>query len=271
MRIDMRRFLLFVLFTTSVFAEPAFQVGESLKYKIRYGLMTIGYSTMSIPAELTFKGKRCMILKTEAHGTSFVNAIFPVKDTVISFWDPIEKKPYYSEKYLNEGFFHRHHTVEYDHQNKIASWKRKSISGNTDKAGVKRKDAKWKNTSGYTPHLPSDFQDILSAIYFNRSYKTDVVVGSSFTMNVFDDLKITKVKMEILKKEVLNLEVNGEQVAWETIQTRPHISTSGMFVSQGEINIWVSNDNKRFPVKVTSKIPYLGNVTVELMEVKLHQ
>lgn len=256
--------LLFLFVTTPLFAK-AFRVGEVLNYKIRWGVMTVGYSSMSVLGKVPYRGVQCLVFKTEARGSKFVNTFFPVKDHIISFWDPVSKRPYYSEKNLNEGFYHRHHTVIYDHEKKIAYWKQKRFSGNTDKAGVKREGAKWKYKKGITPGLPDQFQDMLSAIYFNRSHSAKGEPGKQFYLKVFDDLKLGVMKMSILRRENLTLSIEGKKKTFRTLVTKPFYNTSGIFRSKGEVHIWISDDKKRIPLKVTSKIPYMGHVTVEFI------
>ncbi|MEM7184708.1 MAG: DUF3108 domain-containing protein [Spirochaetota bacterium] len=267
----MRSFVLYLLFTflysfaTLPILSKAFRVGESLKYKIRWGLMTVGYSNMSVVGKIHYKGKKCFVFKTEARGTKWVNTFFPVKDKIISFWDPVSQRPYYSEKDLNEGFYHRHHTVIYDHSKRIAFWKQKRISGNTNKRGVRRKNAKWKFKKGVTPGLPVKFQDMLSAIYYNRAHPAKGEPGKTFYLKVFDDLKLGTMKMSILRRETITLEVNGVEKTYKALVTKPSYKTSGIFRSKGKVLIWISDDEKRIPLKVTSKIPYMGHVTVEFI------
>ncbi|MCP5500273.1 MAG: DUF3108 domain-containing protein [Leptospiraceae bacterium] len=246
-----------------------FRVGEKFLYKIRWGIMPVGYSSMSIDGTISCGSqKKCLILKTEARGNKAIQAVFPVKDKIISYWEPVEKRPYYSEKDLNEGFYHRHNVVLYDHLKHLASWGEKQFSGNTGKKGEMRKDARWKYKKGETKNLPSDFQDFLSAIYYTRADKRKGKKGDIFYLTVFDDLKIVKMKMEILEVEEIELEVDGLNKKYTAVVSRPYISTSGMFLSKGEVKIWVSNDDKKIPLKITSKIPYLGHVTVELISTK---
>ena len=125
----------------------------------------------------------------------------------------------------------------------------------------------WVEKEGDFANLPNEFQDILSAIYFQREYKSQVEAGKSFSINLFDDLKLTEMKIQILRQEKLELEINGEEKEYETIVVQPFIKTTGIFRSKGNIYIWISNDDKRIPLKITADLPLAGHVTVILKEI----
>ncbi|MCB1190783.1 MAG: DUF3108 domain-containing protein [Leptospiraceae bacterium] len=254
---------IFFWFILPIFSDP-FVIGEKFEYKIRWGFVTLGRSSMSIIGIKNYGRTKCLILQTKAIGSPWINSFFPVNDEIISHWEPIQMKPYYSEKNLNEGNYHRHHKIYYDPIKKIANYKQKKFSGNTNKKGELRKDAKWVFKNGITKNLPDDFQDILSAIYFNRANSTKGEPGKVFYINLYDDLKITKLKMVILKRESVVLEVNEKKTKFHAIIVQPFIKTTGIFRAKGDMFLWISDDRKRIPLKITSSVPYVGKVEVEL-------
>lgn len=228
--------------------------------------MTIGYSTMSIVGTIPCEKINCLIFLSTAKSTSIINTVFPVDDRITSFWNPVLKQPIWAEKNLNEGKFHKKYEVTFDHKANKAEWKLDQISGNSKKLGILNKEAKWKYKKGTTENLPNNFQDILSAVYFMRSYNAKRDIGKYYEINLFDDLKISILKMKILKLEKLNLNVNGEQKNYPALLTKPFFQTSGIFRSAGDILIWISDDSRRIPLKIQANIPYVGNIIVELIE-----
>lgn len=261
-----KRFLIFLFLSLSISSHP-FKVGERFEYKISWGIVTLGYSSMSIIGTKKCGKTKCLVLETKARGSDWVNSFFPVKDKIISHWEPNEMIPYYSEKNLNEGNYHRHHIVNFDPLKRIARYKQRRFSGNTDKAGEVRKDAKWQYKEGVTKNLPKDYQDILSAIYYNRAYAKKGNPGETFFINLYDDLRLTKLKMVILKRGNLSLKVNGKNKKFKAIQVQPFMKTTGIFKSKGDILIWISDDEKRIPLKITSTVEYVGKVKVVLNKI----
>lgn len=259
-----------VLFPNSLFPDALpFKTGEVLKYNITLWKMTVGHSTMAITGTTKIDGTDCLIFETRAYGTPWINRFFKVDDRIMSYWDPIKKLPRYNEKKLHEGFFRRNHKVLFDLKEKTATWSGSQFSGNTDKIGVKNDKAVVKEKEGIYSNLPDSFQDILSAIYYQRAYSAEVELGKSFTIKLFDDLKLTDMLVKVLRVEKLNVTVNGVEKEFETVVVQPFIKTSGIFNSKGNIFIWISNDSLRIPVKITADIPIAGHVTVLLHETYL--
>lgn len=250
-------------------AKPdAFAVGEELHYRIRLGPMTVGYSSMSVTERLTYMGRECYVFQTTASATPTISTFFPVRDRITSYWDISARRPLWMEKQLNEGNFHRNYEVRFDYPNRRALWKELRFAGNTKKAGELKKDAKWTAKEGITEDVPPVLQDMLSAIYFSRMSDAQGGPGDEFSMPVYDDLQVTSLKMVIRKREKLQLKVNDRSEVFDTLVTQPYIQTSGLFRSKGNLTIWISNDARRYPLKITAGIDPVGTVTTELVGVK---
>lgn len=262
--------LLFFVYFSLLFSlwSYDYKVGEELKYQIRWGIVHVGTSTMSIPKTIDFNGKKCLVLKSTAKSNSVIDLMFPVNDTIMSYYDPISQRPYWSMKDLNEGNYHKYNSVYYNFQTKTAHWTKKEFSGN-DEEGKLRSDAKWKYKSGTTEKLPKGILDILSAVYYMRNHKEKAETGKSFTLNIFDDLEIAKLKMNLLRKETITLNVNNNSKTFSAIVVRPEYKTSGVFHSSGSVQIWISDDMHKIPLQIKANIKLLGDITVELIESNL--
>lgn len=227
--------------------------------------MTVGYSTMGVPGSIPCGKHNCLIFLSTANGTPLINKFFLVDDRITSFWNPDLQKPVWIEKNLNEGNFHKKYEATFYSNEKKVDWKLEQISGNTKK-GKKREDAKWKYKKGTTYNLPDDFQDILSAVFFLRSIQAKRKLNQFFTINLFDDLKMSILKIKIIRQEEIALTVNKEEKKIPSVVVQPFFQTSGIFKKAGEIFIWISDDARKIPLKIRATIPFVGNVDVELIE-----
>ncbi len=248
--------------------HSAFKPGENLRYKIKWGFVTAGYASMSVPGRINYRGVDCLVLQTRARSSGALGYMFPVRDVITSYWDPVKRRTLFSRKALREGNYHRRAVVYLYPDSRLARWSEKEFSGNTDKMGEKRKGAKWKERAGVSRNLPRDALDMLSAIYFNRSDKRRGKPGMSFRMNVFDDSKLTSLRMSILRREKLTLTVNGREETFPALVVRPYIKTSGIFKSKGKTLIWISDDNRRWPLMIQAKAPVVGSLKIRLFEAK---
>jgi hypothetical protein len=70
------------------------------------------------------------------------------------------------------------------------------------------------------------------------------------------------VEVQVVKKEKLDT-VLGEI---NTIQVRPIMKSEGIFERKGAIDIWLTDDDRRIPVRMKTKIK-IGSITATLVKV----
>lgn len=266
-------FLLFILFSLDkLFSQPKnetqnstikpFELGERLEYKIFWRGMHVGIATLEVGKKLIEQnGAMCYVLRSTAKSTSFFEYIFPVDDKIVSYYDPVLKRTMAGSKHIHEGKFHREYHVEFDYKRNVANWWQNQYKGAKEKIPD---DETLRAKAGKTQNIPNNTLDILSAIYFFRENPHPVELGTFFSIPVFDDLQITDLDMKIISEEVLEMNINDILFQIPAFQVRPYLATSGIFRSEGEILIWISNDQKRIPLKIISSISKLGEVQVEL-------
>ena len=165
---------------------------------------------------------------------------------------------------MHEGRYHRLATARFDPMTNSAVWTDRFFSGNTDRIGEARANARWRERRGITKNLPQQVLDMLSAIYATRSHPVRGEPGTAFAMPIFDDGRLTTLHMHLVGRERIELSVNGRPARFEALIVRPVIRTSGIFRSKGETRIWISDDARRWPLIVSSKI-LLGSITARLV------
>jgi hypothetical protein len=108
--------------------------------------------------------------------------------------------------------------------------------------------------------LPSeDVMDMLSGFYYLRNRKLEV--GKPVLLHLFDSSRYVPTTVEVLRKEHLRLPALREV---DTLVVHPVLETDGFFHTSGDIFIWLTDDEKKVPVKMEAEIP-LGKVTAELV------
>jgi hypothetical protein len=126
-----------------------------------------------------------------------------------------------------------------------------------------------KHTALFMDHLAKDKDrkeysvndnvfDPLSVLYYVRTMKLEV--GKSAFVDVFDSKKLWNVEVQVLKKEKIST-ILGEV---ETIVIKPLLKSEGIFNRKGEILIWLTDDQKKIPVKMQSKV-VVGAITATLV------
>jgi hypothetical protein len=255
------KILCWLLFTlgTNLFSDP-FLLGEKLDYGIYLNGMRMGTATMEIQMDIVEeKNTRSIVFKTTAKSDSFLSAVYPVDDKMVSHYDFSQKRTISGMKKVREGKKHKEYHVDFDYKTSTASWWQKQHSGKDDSS-----DDNFKAKSGITTDLPSNNLDVLSAIYKFRWDSQELYAGSVLYFPVYDDLQVTLLSMEVVREENLDMEIPEYKGSIPTILIKPRLETSGFFRGGGEMFIWFSNDFRRIPLKIQSKVKKIGKIEVIL-------
>jgi hypothetical protein len=110
-----------------------------------------------------------------------------------------------------------------------------------------------------TPLPSDDVMDMISGFYYMRNQRLEV--GKPVLLNLFDSCKYIPTTVEVLRKEHLRLPGFREA---DTLVVHPILKTDGFFHSTGDIFVWLTDDEKKVPVKMEARIS-LGKVTAELV------
>lgn len=221
-----------------VVPNNAFQVGEELSFIIRYGPVVAGYSIMSIPKIVQVKGRDIFHVVTEANSSAFFSAIYKVRDRVVSYMDRKGLYTWRFEKRLREGKYRSDRYVDYD---QFTGW-----------AVTSKKDSM---------RIPPCVHDILTSFYYIRTQKLEV--GKSLFIDNHSDNKLYPLEVKVHRKETIDIKA-GE---FDCLVVEPILRASGLFKSKGRLLIWLTDDIRKIPVQMKSKIP-IGYITAELKEMR---
>ncbi len=75
-------------------------------------------------------------------------------------------------------------------------------------------------------------------------------VGTSVYAQIFDNKKYYRVEVQVLKKE----EIETPLGKFNTILIKPILLTEGIFQRKGDVLIWLTDDGKRLPVLLKTKV-----------------
>ena len=116
-------------------------------------------------------------------------------------------------------------------------------------------------SKGDTIHIPPFVQDALSALYFVRTQPLHV--GDTFRIPHFDNGNLYDLAVIVHKKEKIKVPAG----TFQTILVEPLMASEGIFKRKGKLNIWMTDDERRIPVKMTSKIA-IGSIGANLARIE---
>ena len=214
----------------------AFGVGEKLTFNIKYGFVTAGVAEMHIP-----KIKR-ISSRDAYHITFIVNSVptfdpfYKVRDRYETYLDTEGLFPWRFEQHIREGGYSRDFSAFFDQR----KGKAKTSEGSYD--------------------IPENVNDIVSAFYLARTYDyTNLKVGDKFHLENFYKDKVYPLDVVYLGKETITVDAG----TFDCLIVEPLVREGGLFKSEGNIIIWLSDDQLRIPVKVKTKV-LIGSLDAEL-------
>ncbi len=123
-------------------------------------------------------------------------------------------------------------------------------------------DGFWERTdTGDSEELKTDLPlDDISFIYFARTLPLEV--GETYTLERYFRADRNPVILEVLRKETIEVPAG----TFETIVIRPIIKAGGLFGEGGEAEVYFTDDDRRLLVRLSSKVPVLGSLSLHLRE-----
>ena len=226
--------------SSSIQRLEVFKPGERLTYTIAWFSIPAGTTVMEVGEGPPIEGRPAYRLVTSAKTNSFVSAFYPVDSRVESIMDANALLPQRLLFRRREGKRKNDFDVTFNH----AEHKVYSI-----KDGVAE-----------TLPLPEGAQDGLSCLYYLRSLPA-LVPGTSVFINVHHDRKNYRVEIRVEGLERMKSPW-GEV---ETLRILAVMPFQGIFLNEGNIRVWVTNDVRRIPVLMRAKV-VVGAVTATLVQ-----
>ena len=117
----------------------------------------------------------------------------------------------------------------------------------------------FRRENGDTGTLPTEEPlDDLSFIYYARTLPMEV--GDEYTLNRYFKADGNPVVLRVLRKETVNVPAGR----FRTVVVQPIIKTDGLFGEGGRAEVYFSDDERRIPVMIKSRVPVVGSLTMLL-------
>jgi len=215
-----------------------FTIGEKLDYVAKFSFINLGSMTLEIKDTLTYKGFTCYGFTSILTSNPSLSFLFSLSDTIEVYARTEDLLPIYYEESINEGKYHNHSKLFFDH----------------DSLNVIYDDS-------LSFDLLEKSRDLLSFWYFLRTIPLEV--GDTIPVNIHKSKENYEILCYIEKKERIKTPI-GE---FNTILVSPQTEGKGIFGSGGEMDIWYSDDEARYPVQIKAKMKF-GSVLFKLKGVK---
>ena len=193
---------------------------------------------MSVRDTVVHGNRKAHIVEFVIESKPFFDFFYRVRDRYQTIIDSAGLFPWRFEQHIREGNFSRDFVAEFDQVTHRA-----------------------KTTGGIYETAPY-VHDIMSAFYFSRTVDyTKFRPGQRVHLqNFYKDSTYT---LDVKYKGRQQIEVDAGK--FNCIIIEPLAQEGGLFKHGGSIYIWITDDDRKMPVKVSAEVP-IGSINSELTE-----
>lgn len=237
--------ILSLFFTSLVFAQRLENIlpGETLNYRIHYGILTAGTATLTAQ-KTTYKGQPHIYVKGVGRSSGAVRAFFKVDDLYESYINYQTGLPSFYVRNVREGNYTQHYETSFNHTD--------STLVLTDKENPAKGSKNLKSAKG--------IQDMLSAFYFLRSFSTNQLrEGTVLDLNVWIDDEMFPFKLRVAGVE--NVKTKFGTV--NCLKIIPSVISGRVFKEKEGVTLWVTNDANHIPIAIKAALA-VGSLRADL-------
>jgi hypothetical protein len=215
------------------------KIGEYFQFSIDWNGLNGGGSLMQVQNLVRVDGRRAYRIVTKAESNSFVSKFYKVRDRAESFVDAESLYSVRFVKHLREGGYKKDVDVRFDQASRKARY-----------------------DDGKTLDVPARVHDVLSAFYYVRTLP--LPDGAVLSIPTHDNQKSYEMVVKVHGREKVEVPAGK----FDCVLVEPILKSEGVFKSKGSILVWLTDDARRLPVLVKSKIP-IGSISVSLTDMRL--
>lgn len=227
-----------------------FTIGEEIVLGVSYFAVEAGKFKMEIMPMVEVNGKKSYHYRYTIKSSPLFSMFYSVNDIAETFVDYETLLPYSYEVHVDESKQVRETRTYFDQKNlKATMWDKKQKRGEK----VENRKIEW-NLMEYP-------QNVFSVAYYLRNFT--LKVGKKLKVNVGHEGKNIVMTAEVLRKEKLYTKLG----AFDTFVIKPQFDVEGKFKPTGENFLWLTADDRKFVVRLESKIK-IGSIVGEIQQLK---
>jgi hypothetical protein len=224
-----------------------FETGEKQMYLAHWnGLISVATAEITTTPTI-IDGKKVYQVKVQAKSSKLLDLIWKMRDTITSTFDA---KAFAPSRFT---FRQRENSKVIDTEARYSEFT-KRWAVNRQEAGKKLKVYEFDSQNTLDP---------ITAVYLARSI--DFKVGDRLYFKIFGGKYQYLLELRIDSKEPVKLPSGKSVEAYKIIPFLQNIAKEGYASRLNEASVWISADERRLPIRISSKI-FVGSVYLELVE-----
>lgn len=230
--------------------NESFARGEVIKFKMTYGIFTVGKGSASIaPTYYKMNDRHCFKVDVEGKTVGMVNWVTDVDDKWGAYIDTAALIPHQFYRRIREGRYKKDEWTNFDHMNKKIEVKT-----------LDNKTGKFKEPKFY--EAPAHVRDMVGGFLYLRVMDfSKLKVKDTVTVAGFFEDEFYKLKIIYHGKQTIKIKAGKVRA----LVFKPVMPKNELFDGENSITAWFSDDKNRIPLKIDAKM-FIGSAGVELTE-----
>lgn len=226
--------------------KDPFRVGEKVVLEASYFGVAAGDIALSVQPSVEVNGRKAYHFKGTAESTSVFAMFYAVEDWFETFVDFENLLPFNYRLSVKESKQLRETRSYYDWDKLKGFYWDKRI---TKEKGVEEQKIEW--------NILNWSQNLFSAAFYLRTFQIEP--GKKLQFRVGHEGKNILVTGTVVRREVIETRLGK----MKTLVLSPRVEIDGVFKPVGDINFWLTDDDRKFIVRIESKIK-IGKVIAEI-------
>jgi hypothetical protein len=228
--------------------KDPFRVGEKVTHRVHYFNVSAGNLTFEVKPFVYVNGRKSYKFRTSIVTSSLFSSFYAADDYSETLVDFEELVPSVFTLHVQETGQLKEGKSFFNFQTKKALYWETKV---TKKNGKEEKKLEW-DIDDYS-------QNVFSAAYYMRNFQWKV--GEEIAFRVADDGENILFRGKAIRSEKIETEVG----TFDALVIKPEFELKGVFKPVGDIYIWLSNDDRKYILKIESKIK-IGTLVSEITE-----
>ncbi len=217
-------------------ASYPFKVGERFQYAAKLGILRLGTAWLSVTGIDTVRGAESFVFEFGLETTTMLYKSKNVMQSWTGTQDLISRK-FHKDMVENSKPRKYYYDIYPDSQTFVQEKK-----------------------VGSFPSVSAPLDDA-AFFYFLRTVPLEL--GKSYSYDRYFQRNLNPVTIKVTKREKMKLP-DGSQV--NCVILNPVVGSEGVFAPRAEAMLWMTDDARRIPVQIRSKLPF-GTVTLVLEKI----
>lgn len=230
--------------------KDPFRVGEKVSYDVSYFNVTAGEIRMEVKPFVTVNGQKAYHYEVSGNSNSFFSKVYAVDDKLSTYVRYDDLVPLSLQVSIKESNQLGETRTFFDWDKMRASyWQKKFIKGKGDR----NKKLEW-DIKPYS-------QNVVSVAFYMRNFKLEP--GKKFAVRIADEGKNIVFTGEVVKREKLKTAIGD----LDTVLMIPKVTADGVLKPIGDVKLWFTDDDRKFLVRLESKIK-IGTVVAKVKSIE---